>query len=221
MERTESKAIGIETRKTTAKLNQKYTHICIFWWLGLWQWPWRWKLMDLQYIGRSGLKRLRTWCGLGWGRGVRERKTAQNSKTFDLNSWAGGKIAGMGKQELTGEEGYLRKVLLQTSITRAPQDALGHNCPTEFFSQGGRAQPLCLRVRQSLVASSCIPSRGGAQPSWQDTVTQLRQLCLGRGQPSLPPRPMLPAAGTWVLRSADGDLGGTPAAPTTRMLRID
>lgn len=86
-------------------------------------------------------------------------------------------------------------------------------------SQWGRAQPLRLRVIgcQQLHLSS----RSGAQPSWQDTVTQLTQLCLGRGRPLLPPRQTLQAAGMWVLPSADGDLGGTPAAPTTCMLRTD
>lgn len=99
------------------------------------------------------------------------------------------------------------EVLLQTGLRRAAPGALGQDCPTEFCSQGGGAQPVS--PGQTVLSP---PSRGGAQPAHR-TVTHLGQLCLGSGGPPLRPRPTLPAAGTWGLRSADADPGATRLHP--------
>lgn len=80
----------------------------------------------------------------------------------------------LGEQEQTGEEGYMKKFSCRL-VSAWPHRMLW----ATTVSQWGRAQPL---RAVSLVASSLhLSSWSGAQPSWQDTVTQLTQLCLGRG----------------------------------------
>lgn len=123
----------------------------------------------------------------------------------------------MREQELTGEEGYLRR---SSPADWSPPGPTG--CSGPRLSHGVllpvRRSPASVSPGQTVLASS-LPGRDTT--FLQDTATHLRQLCLGSGRPSVCPRPTLPAAGTWGLRSPDGDLGGTPAAPTTRMLRTD